>query len=521
MPEGLRKKMKRSAKRPARKGARPEAARVGLEAAESVVLTRALEKRIEETRMMREGQRVGVAVSGGADSVALLLLLVERRRKLGLTLTALHFNHRLRGRAADADEKFVVKLCGELKVQVYVGAADVGAMAKRDRANVEDAARRARYLFFAEAAEKHRLDKIAVAHTADDQAETVLAHILRGSGLKGLGGIHPRVGKIVRPLLAVSRAELRTYLKARKQSWREDATNRDTSKTRARIRKKLIPLLGKDFQPRVVEHLGTLAMHAREDEALLDRVTEKYLADRVEKDAGSARIKIADLLGDISQATDASNALSSRVVRLVIRRLKAEREARRGLKLLRGGEITSMHVGQIVELARSGRSGLSLSMPGEVRVRRVHDALIFDVTEKSRAAPRAHFEYKIDSLAGSPRVQVPELGCAFRFTVIDWCSKRGETSISGEVLNGDRLSFPLTLRDWHHGDRFHARGHTKPQKLKRLFGEEGIDRWQREGWPVLVSSGVLAWVRQFGPSAEFAVGAETRVGIVITEEQSE
>jgi tRNA(Ile)-lysidine synthetase-like protein len=220
-------------------------------------------------------------------------------------------------------------------------------------------------------------------------------------------------------------------------------------------------------------------------------------------------------------AADAGNGLSSRLVRLVIRKLKMERAARRGPESLRGGEITSLHVGQIVELARSGRSGLSLTMPGGVRVRRVHDALIFDVTEKTRAAPRAHFEYKIDSLAGSPRLQVPELGCAFRFTVIDWCSKRGETSISWEVLNGDRLSFPLTLRDWRHGDRFHARGHSKPQKLKRLFGEAGIDRWQREGWLVLVSGGVLAWVRQFGPSAEFAVGAETRVGIVITEEQSE
>jgi tRNA(Ile)-lysidine synthase len=358
----------------------------------------------------------------------------------------------------------------------------------------------------------------------------VLAHILRGSGLTGLGGIHPQVGKIVRPLLAVTRADLRTYLKTRKQSWREDATNRDTSKTRARIRKQLIPLLEKSFQPRVVEHLGTLARHAREDDALLDRVTKKYIEDKVEMGGGSARIKTGDLEtknyatalnNSAAWVDDAGKALSSRLVRLVIRKLKTERAARRGPEFSRAGEITSLHVEQILGMARSGRSGLSLSMPGGVRVRRVHDALIFDVSEKSRAAAKVRFEYKIDSLAGSPTVHVPERSCAFRFTVIDWLSKRGETSISGEVLNGDRLSFPLTLRDWRHGDRFHARGHSKPQKLKRLFGEEGIDRWRREGWPVLVSGGKLAWVRQLGPSAEFAVGAETRVGIVITEEQSE
>ena len=133
-----------------------------------------------------------------------------------------------------------------------------------------------------------------MAHTADDQAETVLAHILRGSGLAGLGGIHPQVEKIVRPLLSVSRADLRLYLKAHKQTWREDATNRDTSKMRARIRKKLIPLLKKEFQPRIVEHLASLANHARQDDALLNDFAEERLRASLEIIPGGARIRIAD-----------------------------------------------------------------------------------------------------------------------------------------------------------------------------------------------------------------------------------
>ena len=141
--------------------------------------------------------------------------------------------------------------------------------ARREKLNLEDAARRARYGFFAQLVEDGSVTRVAVAHTADDQAETVLAHILRGTGLAGLGGIHPVAGHIVRPLLQTRRAELRAYLRSKKQTWREDATNQDTARTRARIRKKLLPLLEREFQTRVVEHLASLAKLARADEQFL------------------------------------------------------------------------------------------------------------------------------------------------------------------------------------------------------------------------------------------------------------
>src|SRR5216683_2380150 len=210
---------------------------------------------IEEQGLLRAGERVGVAVSGGADSVALLLLLVELRKQLGIVLSVVHFNHKLRGKDSDGDEKFVSKLAEKYGLVFHAGRADIATKAKSNKANVEDTARRARYQFFARLVEDGRVDKVAVAHTADDQAETVLAHILRGTGLAGLGGIHPTVGHVVRPLLGVRRTELREFLRARKQTWREDATNRDLTKTRARIRKKLIPLLEKQFQGGVVAHL--------------------------------------------------------------------------------------------------------------------------------------------------------------------------------------------------------------------------------------------------------------------------
>ena len=484
-----------------------------------------LQKAIQRIGLIREGDRVGVAVSGGADSVALLLMLVAIKKKLGITLCVLHFNHKLRGSAADGDEKFVSGLAGKFKLPFYSAGAAVKAIAKNDKANVEATARRLRYAFFSECASEHNLDKIAVAHTADDQAETVLAHILRGSGLTGLGGIHARVEKIVRPLLAVSRADLRLYLKTHKQTWREDATNRDTTKMRARIRKKLIPLLKKEFQPRIVEHLASLANHSRQDDALLNDLADERLRASLEIIPGGASIRIEDLLPCNVQENvlawmeqAASTGLSGRLVRLIVSRVKRAHVGNTKNNSA-VGEFSALHVRQVLELARSGKTGSSLPLPGNIEVRRHRDALVFCVKEAATLSGR-EYEYKIDSLPELKSIRVPELGCVFRFTMIDWHGQRGETRLSGEVLDEARLNFPLTLRSWRYGDRFCVTGHSKPEKLKRLFNEKGIDRWQRAGWPVVVTGKDLAWSRSFGASAKFAAHDGTKTGIVIVEEKS-
>jgi tRNA(Ile)-lysidine synthase len=488
-----------------------------------------LQNAIQRSGLIHEGDRVGVGVSGGADSVALLLLLVAIKKKIGITLSVLHFNHKLRGGAADGDEKFVAALARKYRLPFYSANAAVRAIAKNGKANLEATARRLRYAFLSDCASEHHLDKIAVAHTADDQAETVLAHILRGSGLAGLGSIHPQVDKIVRPFLAVSRADLRLYLKAHKQAWREDATNRDTTKTRARIRKKLIPLLKKEFQPRIVEHLASLSNHARVDDALLHAMAEERLRASLEIIPGGARIRIAELLscnvqenafaqvGDQSPEQAALTGLSGRVVRLIFSRVKSAR-VNLANDNAAPGEFTAVHVGQVLALARYGKTGSSLPLPGNIEVRRHRDALVFCVKESAALSAR-EYEYKIDSLADVYKIRVPELGCVFRFTVIDWHPQRAETSLLGEVLDGARLNFPLTLRSWRHGDRFCGIGHTKPEKLKRLFNEKGIDRWRRDGWPVVASGGDLAWSRIFGASAKFAARDGTKTGIVIVEEK--
>jgi tRNA(Ile)-lysidine synthase len=482
---------------------------------------------LKKKEMMRPGDRVGVAVSGGADSVALLLLLVELREKLGIIPNVVHFNHKLRGKASDADEKFAAKLAAKHGLEFHSASLDVAKKAKKERANLEDAARRARYDYFRSLVESGTCARIAVAHTADDQAETALAHILRGTGLAGLGGIHPIAGAVIRPLLSVRRSELRRFLRGRKQTWREDATNRDTKRMRARIRRKLLPLLQKQFQPAIVEHLATLAGLAREDEAFLDAIAEERLRALTQKSGEGAQIAVDDLFEpwkkrefnaentedtEDSEKTEWTIALSKRMVRRIVENFKP-----------REGQLGARHVEAVLELARRGQSGSSLALPGGVEVRKERDALVFHAIENaggrtSQGTPR-EYEYKIDFARGDAEVNVAELGCVFRLRVIDWPTKRGETSMDVVVLDRDRLRFPMVLRNWRPGDRLRPQGHRSAHKLKRLLNEKHISRWERDGWPVLTSGGVLVWARGFSVAAEYAANEGTRAGIVIVEEK--
>jgi tRNA(Ile)-lysidine synthase len=455
--------------------------------------------------------KIGVAVSGGADSVALLRLCLELRDRAPanapIELAVVHFNHQLRGIAADADERFARKLAETYGLKFFLRSADVRGSAKSAKRNLEDAGRRERYAFFTQLVREKRVQCVVTAHTMDDQAETVLAHILRGTGLAGLGGIHPVPdsvsGAIVRPLLGIRRAELRKYLTSRKQRWREDATNQDTTKTRARIRKTLVPLLEKKFQRQVVEHLATLAAHAREDEEFLDAAATSELAAALQHSGDAQRIRIADL------AEKAPQALRGRMVRKIV---KAGKE--------RHGELGAQHVAGVLELARNGENGKLLRLPGGVEVRREKDTLLFRAGAKEVGGSEAPIEYAREIALDheGTRIGIPSQRCAFRFRAIDWLRERSETRRTLTALDCSHLQGPLVLRNWRAGDRLQPAGRSRVYKLKRLLNKKGISRWERAGWPVLTSNGVIVWARGFPVAADFAANAETRTGLVIDEE---
>jgi tRNA(Ile)-lysidine synthase len=278
---------------------------------------------IRRQELLRAGDRVGVAVSGGIDSVALLRLLLELRHELGIVISAVHFNHKLRGAESDADQEFVASLAREYDLEFHVDGEDVAAQAAVEHTSIETAARELRYGFFryllggeddgnpsgaeapvhsaaqnrgAEGAappkSEHRLTKIVTGHTLDDQAETVLMRMIRGAGLRGLGAIHPRIlvededgeisGEIVRPLLTVRHRELEQYLKDTGQPWREDSSNADDRFTRNRVRKLVVPLLEQEFNPAVAENLAELAEIARGEEDYWENEVSGWLGTTVQ-----------------------------------------------------------------------------------------------------------------------------------------------------------------------------------------------------------------------------------------------
>lgn len=315
----------------------------------------------------RAGLKIGVAVSGGADSVALLTLFAALRSKLGIVVSAVHFNHKLRGKASDADEQFVAALALKFGVTFHVGRADVAGKAKSEKANLEDAARRSRYGFFERIVDQGMAEIVATAHTMDDQAETVLAHIVRGTGIAGLAGIHSVAGAVVRPLLGFRHVELRKYLREKKQSWREDATNRDTARMRARMRKKLLPLLERHFNRAVVEHLAALADRAHEQASFVEHLAGHLFEKSVVVVGDCARISVSAMFTPFGvDESAASGVLRAKLIQEIVKRTRQRR-----------GQVSAGHIEAIVTLAKSGEPGKRLQIPGGVDVVKERDTLLF------------------------------------------------------------------------------------------------------------------------------------------------
>ena len=487
-------------------------------------LIRGIGATITRHAMWRAGDRVGVGVSGGSDSVALLRILQEVSDKQGMRLAVLHFNHGLRGADSEGDEQFVAALAARLGLPFFMGREDVAALARARRWNLEDAARRLRYGFFAARVGEGRVDRVAVAHTADDQAETVLARVLRGTGPGGLAAIYPVNGHVVRPLLEVRRAELREYLNRVGQSWREDASNYDPARLRSRLRHQVLPVLEREIQPAIVKHLSRLAEMSREDEAFWRALTRACLGALLEREGGRLSIRCADLLNPalnggqlpgIDLSEEARLAVTQRLVRGIIEELRGHCR-----------QWTADHVERVVHLAASGSSGSRIELPGVI-VERSFDWLWFSpphgegkeclagsAVANSAGSPVFSRVVELGNSGESTVVAVPEIRRRFRLKVVDWHPGQSDT----EALDRDLLDLPLVLRNWRPGDSFRPKGRRSSRKLKQFLRMKRVAVPDREGWPVLTSANLLVWTRGLPVAAEFAARPATRAGVIIAEE---
>lgn len=447
---------------------------------------------IRRHALLRSGDRVGVAVSGGADSVALLRILVDLERELGVVLAVVHLNHQLRGAESDADEAFVRELTLTHGLEFHSESRDVKAHRASHRLSLETAARQLRYDFFEKLVASGSLDKVATAHTLDDQAETVLLKLARGAGTRGLAGIYPRLSlkqrnlppspashPIIRPLLGVRRSELEAYLGELEQNWREDSSNRDLRHTRNRIRHEILPKLEQQVNPAVRDALSDSAEIARAEEEFWTGQVASFLP-RMWKNGRAA----GELDG--MAMIPMSLALRRRLVRSAGECLGLNLEFR--------------HVEEVLALdAEGARASLPQNWcafwhQGKIRFEPVSE-------------PSPAYAYRL-SIPG--RVQVLEARIAIEALLVAACEG---------VYNPKQLLAPacgergLTIRSWRAGDRFWPAHTRQPKKIKELLQDRHITGTEKRLWPVVESGDEVVWLRGFGVRRDFQT--QGREGILI------
>jgi tRNA(Ile)-lysidine synthase len=411
--------------------------------------------------MLKTDDRVLVAVSGGADSVALLHAL----HRLGLKLAVAHLHHGLRGAAADADAAFVRRLARKLAVPLLIERAEVPARARAAGISVEMAARAARYEFFARAARQLGATAVAVAHTADDQAETVLLRLARGAGPQGLGGMEPvsqRDGlKIIRPLLTIRRAEIIAFLKSQRLRWREDATNRDPHFLRNRVRREILPLLERRLNPQIRTALLRTAEVLREENAWLDELATAAL-----KSCGRAASKLAHL----------PLALQRRALRLWLMRAGLPAE-----------HLDFEAVAAVLTLLQTTRGTRSVEIGDGWRVVRRYDQV---AVENSAPAAAPRWRLHIQPQRGIVKEKPTQPGRLPACATLA-AAKVGHAS--------------LTVRAARPGDRMAPLGLHGTKKLQDIFTDAKVPREQRGQIPVVECRGEIVWLPGYRVARGWAV----------------
>lgn len=427
------------------------------------------------------GERLLVAVSGGVDSMVLLDVLARLQDSLCVQLHVAHVHHGLRGRAADQDAAFVVSEAARRGLSASVSR--VNPERRRRGESVQSWARAARYGCLDAVAARVHASRIAVAHTLDDQAETVLLHLLRGTGPRGLAGIPPVRQRIVRPLLAVFRAEIEAYAAARRLSFRVDASNASDAYLRNRIRHHLLPLLAEEYNPRIVESLAALASLMREDDAALTAQAEQLLAKGARQAGGAVFLPVAALRGGVP-------AVCRRALQGLFQRASEGRHAltRRHLEALR------------CLLTRDA----ILRLPGGLEARRDGPEIRIEAAAGGASGTRTKARPRGSRLPGQTAGVIPvqpgvwtswsPLGCRIQVRQLKAGSRVLRRSRWRETFSPRLLEASLTLRGWRPGDRFRPLGMSGEKKLQDFFVDAKVPRDQRGRIALLIADGRIAWV---------------------------
>jgi tRNA(Ile)-lysidine synthase len=464
--------------------------------------------------LLKPGMRLAVALSGGADSVALVRILAARSGELGLALHTAHLHHGLRGAEADADLEFCRALAAKLGLPFHEARVDTRREAQADAKSgkaaetIEEAARRLRYAWLRQLMASGQIDAIATAHTLDDQAETVLAKFLRGAWTEGLAGISPKLegpegaGRIIRPLLAATHAEIEAYLRELGQDWREDSSNRNLTFTRNRIRHELLPLL-EGWNPRLREHMAQMAALALDEEAWWQAevgrlAPQLLLPGRPARGGGRAAGAGLDsgLAIEVNRLAALAPALQRRLIRYAAEQF--------------GAALDFTATEAVRSLALTGRAGQKLALPRNLRAERTARELRLSThpepTPKRRSAGALPDEY---SAAIPGEIDAPAFGLRLRIEFCDVGVRDAATAKGTPNGRSGPAGKTAILRNWKPGDRVRLRHSSGPRKVKEVLERLRVTGTDREVWPVLEIGGQVVWMRgvELEPDPEIVISA--------------
>ena len=438
---------------------------------ESMFMLEKLKETIVRNGMLAYGDGVVVTCSGGIDSMTLLHLFSIISDEWNLKLAVAHLNHGLRGEEADEDEAFVRQRAGELDIPFFAKRVDLKGLAEVKGQNRQEAGREERYRFFGEVASKIGGGRIALGHNADDQAETVIMRIVRGAGLKGLGGIPPVRGNIIRPLIDVTRGEISAYAEAERVEYREDPSNGDKKYLRNRVRHEVLPLLER-LNPNASAELCTLSGFARETNGFLEEEAEKAFAGAALPpwDGGAVRL-------DLAKTKGLPSILKRKVIFLSLETLLGSASG-----------FYASHIIGVEALLEKGRSGSALHLPKGVRVTLEYGKVLFS-TEGGEAPSLYRYELKLPG-----ETVIPEAGMTLK--AVKMVAPGEEETVGDDrlLLDFSKIKQPLAVRNFREGDRIRLPGMSGRKKLKDLFIDEKVPRATRRAIPLLLSGDEILWI---------------------------
>ncbi len=442
-------------------------------------------KTVKEYKLLAPGDRVLIAVSGGVDSTALLNLLHSVKEEFDLDLHVAHLNHMIRRGDAELDLKYVQNLSAKLGIPVTAEACDVQAMANREKKGLEVTARIARYNFFERVAKQIKADKIAVGHTADDNVETFLMRMLRGAGLKGLCGITPKRGKIIRPMIKNWRKEIELYVGSLKLVPRRDYTNYESKYLRNRVRMKLIPQL-RLYNLNIKEIILQTILLLTEDSDYLEKKADEYLKEMIITE-GEGELKL-----DISKLKELEKAVQGRVVRCAVEQIKGD--------LI---DVLFIHINDVLNKL-SNTESWELHLPGGIFVSGNQGILIVS-SEKPVLTGGKSFRYLL-TIPGS--VNICELGKEISAEIV----KEAYISEAKNKIYVDYsvLGKRIVVRNRADGDKFNPLGMKGTKKIQDLFVDNKIPADQRDLIPILESGGKIIWVAGLQMDERAKVTPETK-----------